>query len=563
MLLQAQVPDGVRPGEIFMAQTPTGQVAVTAPPGCYPGQQVNFTAPAAGAEPQPPAGQYGGQRQPHESFHVVPGQSYRVDPMNPRIERLPILQGMPVEKAERKLDEIRKGGALALENTAFPEQRKCADAFWIVLFVFAAGVVVGAAVMYGQRLRNEAKVTRTDDSWSNELGRNVKVVLGAFVAGALASSVAAIGLAALSATAAACVVWVSLLFGPVALIFFGLVYCALDYAIVGLPWLAVGVGMLMCVLCCYRRFIPFTILVVQTVSQVIVRNPMMVFASLVGTFLSFVWMVLVMVAFVGAGMHEYNKDQAGKKHPSQGEAYGIYFVLVFLMLWGWQVFGNICHVTYCGVFGRWYHRVDGTPLTKSLAVACTTSFGSICFGALLIAAVRAVELTVRAMRRAAQSDGNIACCIVLLVLECVVSCLGDILEYFSEWAYVQCAVRGVTFLEGARVTYAMMTCANAHYILSDLLINKVVGLGAVICALFGCLISVVTARCYTHDPNVSFASGFGGFSFGFSAGLAATGILSSGAKTILALWAENPEPLKRNHPEINQEFEQRIAAQFE
>uniref|UniRef100_A0A7S2NBV0 H(+)-exporting diphosphatase n=1 Tax=Zooxanthella nutricula TaxID=1333877 RepID=A0A7S2NBV0_9DINO len=109
----------------------------------------------------------------------------------------------------------------------------------------------------------------------------------------------------------------------------------------------------------------------------------------------------------------------------------------------------------------------------------------------------------------------------------------------------------------------MMTCANAHYILSDLLINKVVGLGAVICALFGCLISVVTARCYTHDPNVSFASGFGGFSFGFSAGLAATGILSSGAKTILALWAENPEPLKRNHPEINQEFEQRIAAQFE
>lgn len=49
----------------------------------------------------------------------------------------------------------------------------------------------------------------------------------------------------------------------------------------------------------------------------------------------------------------------------------------------------------------------------------------------------------------------------------------------------QVAVRGVSFIEAARITYSMMTCSNVDYIVQDLLINSVVSLGALLCGAVG------------------------------------------------------------------------------
>merc|ERR1719382_1110375 len=92
---------------------------------------------------------------------------------------------------------------------------------------------------------------------------------------------------------------------------------------------------------------------------------------------------------------------------------------------------------------------------------------------------------VREAARNARREGNLVCCLMLAVVQCIVSCLGDILEYFSAWAYVQCAVRGVSFMDAARITYSMMTCANVHFIVQDMLIDAVVNLGAILCGLVG------------------------------------------------------------------------------
>merc|ERR1712048_607795 len=129
-----------------------------------------------------------------------------------------------------------------------------------------------------------------------------------------------------------------------------------------------------------------------------------------------------------------------------------------------------------------YGKNQDTPLRSSLNVALTTSFGSIVFGSFLIAGIRALELVVRTARRDAQEEGNIVTVILLCVVELIISCIGDILEYFSEWAYVQCAVRGASFFQAARITYSMFTCANLQYILSDLLLDSVVNLGSFACA---------------------------------------------------------------------------------
>jgi hypothetical protein len=233
-----------------------------------------------------------------------------------------------------------------------------------------------------------------------------------------------------------------------------------------------------------------------------------------------------------------------------------------IFYWGAQVFYNICHVTYCGVFGRWYFNLDqATSVRTSLWVALTTSLGSICFGSFLVAAIRALEAVIRSARAQAQEDGNVACCICLLVVECIVSCIGDILEYFNEWAYVQCAVRGASFAEAAKITYSLFTCANLFYVVQDLLVDSVVNLGALFCALVGGAAGAGAGAAIGDTADVVGGAVMGLFA-GLIAGGSAAGIISSGTKTILAMWAESPEPLRQSHPEIHHEFEQRIMTKI-
>lgn len=56
----------------------------------------------------------------------------------------------------------------------------------------------------------------------------------------------------------------------------------------------------------------------------------------------------------------------------------------------------------------------------------TTSFGSICMGSLLVAIVEALESMVRNERE--ESDGLLLC-----LLQCLLACLRDVIEYFNTW----------------------------------------------------------------------------------------------------------------------------------
>merc|ERR1711879_1101116 len=132
--------------------------------------------------------------------------------------------------------------------------------------------------------------------------------------------------------------------------------------------------------------------------------------------------------------------------------------------------------------------------------------------------------------------GNAVCCVLLLVLQCVVQCFGDILEYFSEWAYVQCAVRGTSFMDSARITYSLMTCASLEYVVQDLLVNSVVNLGAFICAGAGCMAGVgIGFFVGVSKSNAKVMGAVLGSWVGLLAGGAAMSVISSGIKTILAL----------------------------
>jgi len=338
---------------------------------------------------------------------------------------------------------------------------------------------------------------------------------------------------------------------------------------------AVGCCMLVCTFCCWRHLIPFMIMLTEVVATIMSEHPAMVLISLVGGALSIVWTLACSLAFMGVYLTHFAdwKDLNNNNNPDDQDngvekanvSYPIIFITSLLFIWGGQVAYNICHVTYAGVFGRWYYAKDkGSVTLPSIKVALTTSYGSICLGSLLVAIVQAVEATVRAMRRDAQEEGNMVLCVILCLVECVINCIGDILEYFSEWAYIQCAIRGVSFCDAARITYSMCTCANMQYILRDMLLGSLVSLGSMMCAFVGCLSGGAFGYFMdTGHPELIYAGLGIGFLVGMLAGSCAVSIINSGIKTILMCWAENPEFLKESRPELHREFCQRIRDNME
>lgn len=113
--------------------------------------------------------------------------------------------------------------------------------------------------------------------------------------------------------------------------------------------------------------------------------------------------------------------------------------LVFSYYWTSQVIKTIIHVTDSGVFATFYflegtpNGTGPTPTLSSLKRACTTSIGSVCYGSLIIAILNTTRFILRSVARG--DDG--ACGFIAACLECLLSWIEQLVEYFNHYAYVQ------------------------------------------------------------------------------------------------------------------------------
>lgn len=96
------------------------------------------------------------------------------------------------------------------------------------------------------------------------------------------------------------------------------------------------------------------------------------------------------------------------------------------------------HVTVAGVLGTWWFSPEDSQhfcspaVNQSFIRTVTTSFGSICFGSLIVAIIQALEQLAHAAR--ANDDGGIGVCIA----ECILSCLRQIVEVCTNLNAVMC-----------------------------------------------------------------------------------------------------------------------------
>jgi hypothetical protein len=116
--------------------------------------------------------------------------------------------------------------------------------------------------------------------------------------------------------------------------------------------------------------------------------------------------------------------------------WGIVFLYLISFFWTQQVIQNIVHVVVASVLGTWWHNPAaadacwGSALNDGGLVQATSySLGSIAFGSLVAGFVQALKY----LNRMARSRNKCSC--VVCCIDCLLSCVQSITEYFNKWAY--------------------------------------------------------------------------------------------------------------------------------
>mmetsp|Transcript_158228 Transcript_158228/g.288448 ORF Transcript_158228/g.288448 Transcript_158228/m.288448 type:complete len:492 (+) Transcript_158228:80-1555(+) len=440
---------------------------------------------------------------------------------------------------------VKKGGHLLITGPEPCEDshRTCQDAFWAGLFLCTVGCVAFFSIRNSEEVFELAVFAAEHQSAGDvdpvEQASAFTMGILAVVTAGFVSFLGAILFLHFAKCFTTCVVWTALLVFPMILVAAGLRYGAGSLVLAFISF---------CIICCMRDRIPFTVLLIQTVIKVMQRHPSMMLISMLGSALSVGWFLLC--AFCTLGLYVVH----GKV---------MHFVTRLTFMWGSMVVTNACACACNGVFGRWYFGKDGdSPVRRSLKAAFVTSFGSICFGSFIVAATRALEAVVKSKRKDARRESNFVTCMIFCILECVVSMIGDIIEWFNSFAYVQCAVRGFGFIDSVRATHALCTYANIGLACRSSLVDMVVFLESLLGAAMGAFAStlVMTAVAPAQGAGAVFPKcQVMAFIVGWTATMAALQPLSSGATTFVVCWAENAQALARSQPELAQIFAERAG----
>jgi len=285
----------------------------------------------------------------------------------------------------------------------------------------------------------------------------------------------------------------------------------------------------------WRSRIPFATVMLQTISTVIQDYPATIYTAYVSMLFQIVWLILWVAAV---------------NYAQQLQSFNGLIVFFLLSLyWTVQVIKNVVHVTVSGTFASWYFLkgtigVPHNPTIASLHRALTTSFGSICLGSLIVAALQTLRTIVQFFRR----DNSIITCFVV----CILDCLESLIAYFNLYAFTQVAIYGKSYCRAAKDTWTLIKSHGIQAIINDDIISGVLNLGCFligfICAAVGALVSLALVPSYWITFLIL------GFLLGFSMAMLTMEVVNSGVACIFVCFAMDPGALSQNDPFLFEKF---------
>ena len=234
------------------------------------------------------------------------------------------------------------------------------------------------------------------------------------------------------------------------------------------------------IFCCYARAvwsrIPFASANLTTACTAIKKNCGVVFVAYFFVLLAFGWTLLWSIALAGVSNQVVTSEEVvsvgGATYTQNSVNWGYLFLLLLSYFFTHQVIQNTTHVTVAGTVGSWWFAPDETSsfcsggMIGSMIRALTTSFGSICFGSLLVALVQSLKALAQAAR---DQDNGILICIA----ECILGCIESILRYFNKWAFVYVGLYGYSYIEAGKNVFTLFKNRGWEAIIADDLVGNV------------------------------------------------------------------------------------------
>lgn len=415
-------------------------------------------------------------------------------------------------------------------------------------------------------------------------GDAVKSLLAAAVIGAVLSGLWIFFLIRWARALITCTIWSAIVINLLAA---GLSFWLFRVWFVAVPWILLA-ALAVCFWWSMRRHIPFAAANLTIASKAISNACMTVAYAYVSLALQFAWNVVWAFAAVGsimsvlrmhhqdepvqgadptpveaslAGTFDDDDDFAGNggggngPPAASGTIAAVSVILVFSFYWGSQVIRNTLHVVTAGTVGTWWATSGRSdPTCGSVRRACTTSFGSIALGSLVIAIVQTVRWMAESARNRARRSGNAAaaCCAACAV--CLIRYFENILKYFTSYAFCQVALYGNSFWDSGRQAYHLFNRRGWNAVFNDVIIDRTLMMGALVfgaicgvsCAIIGRLF--IAKGTGEEQTAVVVITGLLGFVVGVLMCSIVSGVIESAVKTVFVCFADRPEALMATHP---------------
>lgn len=236
------------------------------------------------------------------------------------------------------------------------------------------------------------------------------------------------------------------------------------------------------------------------------------------------------------------------------------FFLFLSYYWTQQVLSNTVRTSTAGVIGTWWFHPSeassfcSTSIRDSLVRSVTYSFGSICFGSLLVAIVQALRSLNHQLR--GQEDARILVCMI----DCILACIEGIIEYLNKWAYIYVGLYGYNYLDAGQNVISLFSAKGWSTIITDDLANNVLTMMSfMIASLTGFAGYIATSMNNNLLADFGLDSPGGtGFLFGFCVGFIFSSlvmsIVGSAVDTVIVCFAEGPAEFDANHPVLSNEM---------
>jgi len=448
------------------------------------------------------------------------------------------------------------------------QENKCRDVAFAIFFYLQLIVVIVIACVYGPNAVEHTVAIATTNSTSVSDSAAVSASEAADAVAGYLYAILATGVFAmvLSALFLYVMMWIPTILVQTALIFVTLLSgaWAVAAAIMG-SWIGALIGFIffalgICYACLVWSRIPFAAANLETATTGIQANCGITLYAFLAVVLGYIWSLVWMLATIGVwdvtSTCNYN-TKTGEEECVTSATWAIVLLLVSYFF-GHQVLHNTVHVINAGVMGTWWFTPEEANSCCSRAIwdstvrAVTTSFGSICFGSLLVAIVQTLrELAYQANK----GDGNIFAAIA----ECLLACLESVLRYFNKWAYIYVGLYGYGYLEAGKNVFALFRNRGWDAIIADDLVSKTLLLVCLVIALcsggagvlFAVLLNIFPGS--NHQVNLLICFGFG-FLVGVVLSSIFMGTVASAVNATIVLFAEAPSEFQTNYPELSEKM---------